>query len=109
MQEHEVSVHLKCYSSAVNKPEVRSFHLSYEVGVINKEPVAIDMWSAGMILLFFLTRKFPLFQSSDDIEALMEIATIIGRKRMEKAATLHSMYLLAEDPTNNLFSNPCKY
>lgn len=43
-----------------------------------------------MILLFFLTGKFPLFQSSDDIEALMEIAAIIGRKRMEKAAALHS-------------------
>jgi cell division control protein 7 len=51
---------------------------------------AIDVWSAGMILLFFLTGKFPLFQSSDDIEALMEIAAIIGRKKMEKTATLHS-------------------
>jgi cell division control protein 7 len=51
---------------------------------------AIDVWSAGMILLFFLTGKFPVFQSNDDIEALMEIASIIGRKRMEKAATLHS-------------------
>jgi len=46
-----------------------------------------------MILLFFLTGKFPLFQSGDDVEALMETATIIGRKKMEKAATLHSMYL----------------
>lgn len=52
--------------------------------------VAIDVWSAGMILLFFLTGKFPLLQSSDDVEALMEIATIIGRKKMEKTATLHS-------------------
>ena len=51
---------------------------------------AIDVWAAGMILLFFLTEKFPLFQSNDDTEALMEIASIIGKKRMEKAATLHS-------------------
>lgn len=43
-----------------------------------------------MIFLFFLTGKFPLFQSNDDIEALMEIATIIGKRRMEAAATLHS-------------------
>ena len=54
--------------------------------------VAIDIWSAGMILLFFLTGKFPIFQSNDDIEALMEIATIIGKKRMEHAATLHSEF-----------------
>lgn len=51
--------------------------------------LAIDMWSAGMILLFFLAGKFPLFQSNDDVEALLEIACIIGRRRMEKAATLH--------------------
>jgi len=47
------------------------------------------MWSAGKILLFLLTEKFPLFQSNDDVEALLEIACIIGRRRMEKAATLH--------------------
>jgi cell division control protein 7 len=51
--------------------------------------LAVDMWSAGMILLFFLAGKFPLFQSNDDVEALLEIACIIGRRRMEKAATLH--------------------
>lgn len=51
---------------------------------------AIDVWAAGMILLFFLSGKFPLMQSNDDMEALMEIAAVIGRKRMEKAATLHS-------------------
>ena len=54
---------------------------------------AIDVWSAGMILLFFLTKKFPLFQSNDDTEALMEIAVIIGRRRMEKAASLHSEFV----------------
>lgn len=48
------------------------------------------MWAAGMILLFFLVGKFPLFQSNDDVEAFMEIAAIIGRRKMEKAATLHS-------------------
>jgi len=56
---------------------------------------AIDVWAVGMILLFFLIGKFPLFQSNDDIEALMEIAAIIGRKQMEKTATLHSMSMTA--------------
>lgn len=56
----------------------------------DKPPLtAIDIWSVGMIMLFFLTGKFPLFQSNDDIEALMEIACIIGKRRMELAATLH--------------------
>lgn len=61
--------------------------------------VAIDVWSAGIILLFFLTKKFPLFQASDDVEALMEIATIMGKKRMERAATLHSMLSLSSSST----------
>jgi hypothetical protein len=47
-----------------------------------------------MILLFFLTGKFPLFQSNDDVEALLEISCIVGRRRMEKAATLHCQRLL---------------
>jgi len=51
--------------------------------------IAIDVWSAGVILLFFLTRKFPIFQSNDDIEGLMEIAVIIGKRKIERAATLH--------------------
>lgn len=51
---------------------------------------AIDVWAVGMILLFFLTGKFPLFQSNDDVEALMEIAVVIGRNKMEHVATLHS-------------------
>ena len=51
---------------------------------------AIDVWSVGIILLSFLSRRFPFFQSNDDIEALMEIATIFGRKKMEACAAIHS-------------------
>ena len=52
------------------------------------------MWSVGTILLFFLTGKFPIFQSSDDTEALMEIAAVIGKQKMEKVAALHSQWSL---------------
>jgi hypothetical protein len=41
------------------------------------------------IVLFFLTHKFPVFQANDDIEALMEIAAILDKSKMEKVATLH--------------------
>ena len=33
-----------------------------------------------------------MFQSNDDVEALMELSAIIGRKGMERTATLHSAY-----------------
>lgn len=52
--------------------------------------VAIDIWSAGIILLSILSRKFPIFNSNDDTEALMEISAIFGKGKMEKAATTHS-------------------
>ncbi|EIN11053.1 kinase-like protein, partial [Punctularia strigosozonata HHB-11173 SS5] len=76
--------------SKANRAGTRGFRAPEVLLKCADQSGAIDVWSAGMILLFFLTGKFPLFQSSDDIEALMEIAAIIGRKRMERAATLHS-------------------
>ncbi|KAI0265071.1 kinase-like protein [Gloeopeniophorella convolvens] len=75
--------------SKANRAGTRGFRAPEVLLKCNEQTGAIDMWSAGMILLFFLTGKFPLFQSNDDVEALLEIACIIGRRKMEKAATLH--------------------
>ncbi|EGF99698.1 uncharacterized protein MELLADRAFT_40147, partial [Melampsora larici-populina 98AG31] len=55
---------------------------------------ALDIWSVGIILLCFLTRRFPFFNSNDDTDALMEIATLFGRAKLEKTATLHSQLFL---------------
>jgi cell division control protein 7 len=60
---------------------------------------AIDVWSAGVILLSILTHKFPVFNSNDDTEALLEIAVIFGRSAMERCAILHSEYLLPRGVT----------
>ncbi|PPQ88779.1 hypothetical protein CVT26_012661, partial [Gymnopilus dilepis] len=62
---------------------------------------SIDVWAAGVILLFFLTGKFPIFQSNDDVEGLMEITAIIGKKNMEKVATLHARTLATNIPDMN--------
>ena len=55
-------------------------------------------------MLSFLTGKFPIFQSNDDIEALMEIASILGRRRMEAAAALHSEYSVYKIFRNSFIS-----
>lgn len=52
--------------------------------------LALDIWSVGVTLLCLVTRRFPFFTSTDDTEALVEIAAIFGKKRMEKCAALHS-------------------
>jgi len=85
--------------SKANRAGTRGFRAPEVLLKCNDQSGAIDIWSAGMILLFFLTGKFPLFQSNDDIEALMEIASIIGRRRMEKAATLHNRSFATNVPT----------
>ncbi|EGF76288.1 hypothetical protein BATDEDRAFT_28663 [Batrachochytrium dendrobatidis JAM81] len=47
---------------------------------------AIDVWSVGVILLCIATGNFPFFQSNDDQDALLEIASIFGLTEMRKAA-----------------------
>ncbi|KAG5440750.1 hypothetical protein PCK2_000186 [Pneumocystis canis] len=49
----------------------------------------IDVWSAGIILLVFFIKRFPFFQSDNDINALVELAHIFGRTEMKKCARLH--------------------
>lgn len=36
-----------------------------------------------------LTKRFPFFNSADDVDATIEIATIFGRARMRQCAALH--------------------
>lgn len=79
---------LRFYTNAASRLEVR--HLQNGIHQYITMFVAIDVWAVGIILMFFLSGKFPLFASNDDVEALMEIAAIIGRRAMEKSATLHS-------------------
>ncbi|KAI8982741.1 kinase-like protein [Trametes punicea] len=85
--------------SKANRAGTRGFRAPEVLLKCGEQTGAIDVWSAGTILLFFLTKKFPLFQSNDDTEALMEIATIIGRRRMEKTATLHSRLFQSNVPS----------
>ena len=68
------------------------FTLRHSPELLTRRFAAVDVWSAGVILLFFLTGKFPIFQSNDDVEGLMELALIMGRRNVEKVATLHGRF-----------------
>lgn len=50
---------------------------------------AIDMWSIGVIFLTILTAQYPFFYSSDDVDSIVEIATIFGHAEMRKAARFY--------------------
>ncbi|KZT29486.1 kinase-like protein [Neolentinus lepideus HHB14362 ss-1] len=85
--------------SKANRAGTRGFRAPEVLLKCGEQTGAIDVWSAGVILLFFLTGKFPLFQSNDDIEALMEIAVIVGKRKMERIATLHSRTFATNVPS----------
>lgn len=73
-----------------NRAGTRGFRAPEVLLKCPDQTVAIDVWSAGVILLSLLAHKFPVFNSADDVEALMEIAAVFGRGAMERCAMLHS-------------------
>ncbi|KAI5172335.1 cell division control protein 7 [Nematocida sp. LUAm3] len=56
---------------------------------VEKQSTAIDIWSAGIILLTLLTKKYPFFAAKDDIGSLIEIGEIFGGKEMRSAAKFY--------------------
>ena len=45
----------------------------------------IDIWSAGIILLSFLSQRYPFFKSPDDLTSLYEISLIVGTQSLREA------------------------
>lgn len=50
----------------------------------NRQTTALDIWSAGVMILCLFTRMFPFFNSTDDQDALIEIACLFGQREMEQ-------------------------
>ncbi|KAI0864771.1 putative cell cycle protein kinase [Xylaria cubensis] len=76
-------------SRRANRAGTRGFRAPEVLFKCTEQTTKIDIWSAGVILLTILCRRFPFFNSTDDIEAMIEIATIFGSKRMKMAGQLH--------------------
>ncbi|KIO31104.1 hypothetical protein M407DRAFT_68455 [Tulasnella calospora MUT 4182] len=73
-----------------NRAGTRGFRAPEVLLKCEDQTAALDIWSVGTIMLSFLSGKFPIFNANDDVEALMEIAAILGKRKMEKCAQLHS-------------------
>ena len=50
-------------------------------------------------MLTILAQRFPFFNSADDIEAMIEIATIFGQQRIRQCAMLHGAMFECTIPT----------
>ena len=44
--------------------------------------LAVDVWSAGIIMLCLLSGKYPFFRCADDMAALAQIMTVFGKERV---------------------------
>ncbi len=57
---------------------------------------AIDIWSAGVIMLSLLSGRYPFFESNDDMLSIAELVAVFGGAEMERAAKALGMELLLD-------------
>ncbi|KAJ3235163.1 hypothetical protein HDU81_000757 [Chytriomyces hyalinus] len=76
-----------------NRAGTRGFRAPEVLLRVVQQSTAIDVWAAGVILLCILTKTYPFFQSSDDLDALLEITTLFGTHEMKKIALLNNRRL----------------
>lgn len=89
-------------SRRANRAGTRGFRAPEVLFKCTAQETKIDIWSVGVILLTILSKRFPFFNSADDVEAMIEIATIFGSKRMKQAALLHGAVFETNIPTVGL-------
>ncbi|KAI5776839.1 kinase-like domain-containing protein [Geopyxis carbonaria] len=86
-------------SRRANRAGTRGFRAPEVLFKCTNQTTKIDIWSAGVILLTILSKRFPFFNSSDDVDATIEIATIFGKHRMRQCAALHGCIFETTLPT----------
>jgi cell division control protein 7 len=86
-------------SRRANRAGTRGFRAPEVLLKCTQQTCSLDMWSVGVILLTMLSRRFPFFHSADDIDALLEITTIVGRKKMRETSLLHGQVFETNVPS----------
>ncbi|KAL7747057.1 Cell division control protein 7 [Sorochytrium milnesiophthora] len=82
-----------------NRAGTRGFRAPEVLLKVSHQTTAIDIWSVGVMLLCFFTRRFPFFNSNDDTEALQELMLLFGTRRMRHLAQQYDRVLVSTVPT----------
>ncbi|KAI9871076.1 MAG: hypothetical protein M1830_003472 [Pleopsidium flavum] len=86
-------------SRRANRAGTRGFRAPEVLLKCTSQNSKIDIWSAGIMLLTVLARRFPFFNSADDVEAMIEITTMFGTRKMKSCALLHGSVFETSIPT----------
>lgn len=86
-------------SLRANRAGTRGFRAPEVLFKCTAQTVKLDVWSAGVMLLTIMAKRFPFFHSADDIDAVIELASIFGRKWMMRAAMKHGQVFECNIPT----------
>ncbi|PLB39379.1 serine/threonine protein kinase CDC7 [Aspergillus candidus] len=86
-------------SRRANRAGTRGFRAPEVLFKCTSQTTKIDMWSSGVILLTLLGRRFPFFNSADDVDAMIEMASIFGTRRMKAASAMHGQIFETNIPT----------
>lgn len=86
-------------SRRANRAGTRGFRAPEVLLKCTAQTTLIDVWSCGIILLTFLSKRFPFFHSADDIDAFIELCCIFGKKRMKDVSLLHGQVMHTNLPT----------
>ena len=51
-----------------------------------EQSTALDVWSAGVMLISLISGRYPFFRNAEDMVSLAEIVSLLGSKRVVRAA-----------------------
>lgn len=86
-------------SRRANRAGTRGFRAPEVLFKCQDQTTKIDIWSAGVILLTILSQRFPFFNSADDVDAMVEITSLFGKKKMRACGLLHGTVFETNIPT----------
>eukprot|EP00477_Mikrocytos_mackini_P001496 GAHX01001609.1.p1 GENE.GAHX01001609.1~~GAHX01001609.1.p1 ORF type:complete len:347 (-),score=59.84 GAHX01001609.1:35-1030(-) len=68
----------------VERSGTRGFRAPEVLARAKNQTTSVDIWSAGVIFLCLVTKRFPFFRSKDDIGGLIEMYYVVGGKNMNE-------------------------
>ncbi|KAF0551992.1 kinase-like protein [Gigaspora margarita] len=81
-----------------NRAGTRGFRAPEVLFRVDNQTCAIDIWSAGVILITILSHHYPFFKSTDDADAFYELGILFGKRLMHDLATEHERYYRTDIP-----------